>query len=515
MNYDFNDINNNFERIIPNMRTYFIRSRRDSYYQNEFIKSIDILKKWHKELEDVFFENKSVAKREEMVALFRTSTVESNNLYYMDKLVLCPKARQFLPIMIFDYISHYSKTVFNKFNTLEKEYKKKKSEQKANITITKKESFVNKWESEADELIRKYLFQAKAPTYLEDSCCKKGSLANYFSRHLQLRINRCFIHISSFLKIMSLPICNESDKLFCLYWYYNNFKNNADMFFLSDEQSKLNIFKFVKNKGNNFDNFILAMDVDDLCEKQDKDNFNQIYNKMLSILDHVMESINNIERLNDITENADFIENFIRFKRKKVKNNKETGKSLDKEFKMPNSFSNRYDYFCGKYVYKFLIDNDREFDLVKLFKFTPVAKEVSIAETEGNQITKLLTIKDIDFTFDDIEYMQLAEKLFYNRYPWYYPLYSLVLQEEKLYYMTGSISVRKGSVFIKSNRINCNISQIKTEYNQVLFLDSLKFIFDRCPKLKNSLWALYVLSYFIVYKGYLEAYYDEDIPEDS
>lgn len=130
MNYDFNDINNNFERIIPNIRTYFIRSRRDSYYQNEFIKSIDILKKWHKELEDVFFENKSVAKREEMVALFRISTVESNNLYYMDKLVLCPKARQFLPIMIFNYISHYSKTVFNKFNTLEKEYKKRNQSKK-------------------------------------------------------------------------------------------------------------------------------------------------------------------------------------------------------------------------------------------------------------------------------------------------------------------------------------------------------------------------------------------------
>lgn len=537
MNHDINTLDSSLEAVIPTVSTYFTGNKRTSKYKDEFIKSIDIFKKWHEELENLFFEDKPIATREETVALIRTSAVDSDDLYFMGNMVLCTKVRDYLPIMIFNYLTNFTHAKLKRAKRIkEGRYKRKvdKLTDDAMTDIDKEENKARK-KKEVNDFIGNLLFQSKIPRYLKETECEKDSMTRMFDDELMRKVKCRFIHIVSFLKIMSLPICEESDKLFCFYWYYNHFISIADMFFSDDEQYGLNVFEFVKNKCSKFGKLTFTLDLDDVyaIKESQKDDYNQIYNKMISYLDLAVKSIARIEKMNDIFDNANIITAFIEGNKEKNDGAEESksfeGKTdfeedinpvKEKEFRKLSSFSNRFDYFCGKNLYKLMIDKNREFDLVNLFEFTPKSVEAAVIRKEGNQgdNSKLLSIKDIDFVFDDIKCMWLDENMVLNNKPYYYPLYTLVFQKEQSYYMEGSISIQKGSIMIGETRINCNISRLKTENEQAIYFDSLKFIFKRCPKLKNSKWALYVLSYFIIYKGYREkfpTYYKKDELEES
>lgn len=429
---------------------------------DEFNQSLDEYVEWHKQLEcKLLSDHFNIYKRQETKALLFSSTINVEKLYFMKYLLLCPDVEKALPVLIFNYITNITENNYKKLNDI------------------KKKTIKDKYDPH--EFIDEILCHDKQPRYLKSPTRFNESMNKIYQNDLILKIKFSFIHITSFLKIMGLPICKNSDKLACILWYFSKFPDNANAFFSDEEKAILHVSEYDDEE---FD-----------CEESEEE-----YNHSLKYLFQIIGYIENVNKIDSIITKANVIEAYIK------KNNPASY--------LPEgsySLSSKYDYFCGKYLYKLMIDNDRAYDFFKLFDVNASATEAGIGNIEEDKIIKYLTIKNAEFKFKDIQFMEVANKLVRTDY---YPLHTIVFQDYDSYYMQGCISDLVGNIEIDSNNIECTIPQLRNLDDQYIYIKELQLTITNFSKFKSSEWAIYILAYYIIFKGFKEIYPSYSTPEN-
>lgn len=421
---------------------------------NEFKKSIDIFIRWHKNLEDkLLYDVGEISQSQTSKALLFTSAIDVEKLYFMQHLVLCSEAADFLPVLIFNYLSNFT---INTFKTLSDIKNGKKKDQNRSKII-----------------IHDQLFKTKITDYLKPPVHQNSSMNDYYNARTQKHIKFSFIHIACFLKILSLPICNDSDKLSCMAWYFTEFPDNANSFFSEGEKNSLRIDDIIYSDGDDLELF-------DNDEK---------YIYAINSLNQYINYIENPECLVPIDKKvAQKIEEFIL-----------CPKPYFHLSPCNNSFLSKYNYFCGKYLDKLMINNNRGFDFVKLFDYFVSADEVVIGDDD--ELSNPLTIYNAKFLFSDIQYMKKANDLSREDY---YPLHTMVFHQCFSYHFEGCISSIECELNVSSNMIKCFIPQLINPDGNPLSINNLHLKVINCSKLKSRQWALYILYYYIMSKGFSE-----------
>lgn len=461
------DLNSKNDDYISAIYKFFIGNLDNSKNKSDddFIQSIDLFIEWHKQLElKLLPEKDETGRRQETKALLFTTAIGAEKLHFMRYLLLCPKAEKYLPVFIFNYIANYT----------DSDYKK--------LIIIKNKKCKGKYNSK--EFIDSLLFQAKQTRYLLMPERFSQNMGQLYHEDLIKKIKYSFIHIASFLKILSLPICQNANKLECIAWYFSQFPDNANTFFAQNEKTSMNIANI-----NNEENHEEYLD-------------NEKYSNSLSCLNRYIEYIMNPDNIKSVVKYADKIEKYIK------KNNS--------NYYIPESsysFSDKYNYFYGKYLYKIMVDYDRGIDLFKLISYEAKASEVGIGEIGfevTNKLSKILSINNAVFKFMDIKNMHLANK---SASSTYHPLHAIVFNhsdsypfERDSYDMEGLFSEIIGQIIRGSNEITCFIPELKSMDNQRLYIKNLKLEITKLSKLKSCQWALYILTYYILYMGFQEDY---------
>ncbi|MGM9937208.1 MAG: hypothetical protein ACI38A_07665 [Candidatus Ornithomonoglobus sp.] len=185
--------------------------------------SLDELVKWHGQLETALFPDHKAYQKQEYRGLLFTSSLTEDDFRYLIDYLSDVKLKIFYPVYIFNYLSKITQT---------------------NMTRLKGDSI---------NIIQDQFCSPNMPRFLklngteedneyEDNNLDYGkkhskSMSKLYTETLRTKIKYGFIHAATFFKILSLPICAESDKPKCLEWYnesYNkgkfNLQRNLNMF---------------------------------------------------------------------------------------------------------------------------------------------------------------------------------------------------------------------------------------------------------------------------------------------
>ena len=301
-----------------------VKSSKQKINDEAFINSIDEFVKWHKSLESRMFpgENK-IPLRQETKALLFTSEINIEHIYFLKKIYSVKQLKTILPVFIFNYLVNHTDA---EFLTL--------------LRISKNKSQIDPW-----NCIRNLFFKVKTPTYLLMPKDAHKSMNKIYTERLIKNIKCSFIHVVSFLRILNLQICKDSDKINCLKWYYHEFKNNAEMFFNHTELDMIIDGTIQIDNLNEIIGYIETIDINN--------DLQRIY------IERIEEYIKKImENKNENCKSGDLIKNIDDFE---IETEDFINISL-----CPDSFSKRFDYFYGKYLCSILYSTCKQYDLFKV-----------------------------------------------------------------------------------------------------------------------------------------------------
>lgn len=441
-----------------------ISEPKDSF-NDDFFESIDEYVEWHKVLESrLLSDKKEIPRRQETKALLFTSKINIDHIYFMTRMFTIKQTKKLLPLYIFSYLANYTNA---RFKTLS--------------SISEK-----KFKSEASVFLQSQVFTPKTPRYLKMTKSTAKGMNKLCSEDLLQKIKYSFIHIVSFLKILNLPICNESDKIKCMKWYYENFEDNANLFFLYHEIKWDKDDKFVLNN---------------------------------SVLNQIIESIVTID---DTDSSDDYIAR-IKMYINEIKNDKKANiEERDPDFFLvPDSFSKRFDYFCGKYLFRLLFSTKNQYDLFSQIIDTTSVSADELSVESGEDV--LFSLSNVDFSFSSIIEMTNIRKTkrLYAPFPFFILNYECCNEPDTVYQIDGCITKINGEFMLGNKTVECGISEIDCQDEYDIFIKGFKHKTLKLPDgidmhnfLSNN-WVGHILVYYILYKGMQDIKFEHYLIEDD
>ena len=347
-----------------------LNNRKCLSNNNCFKKSINEFIIWHQKLEMRMFPNNKypddIPIRQVTKALLFTSVVGREHmadLNFMSTLFSGNEFKPILPVLIFSYICNYTESDYKKLHNI-----------------------INKKSKDT-------LLQKKTPHYLNitESSCK--SMNEQYSERLIKNIKYGFIHIVSFLKILNLPICKESEKLHCLNWYMDTFSENAHTFFSLDEFNRIKavLEEYGQNK-------IKHMNDADYLER-------------VQFIDRI---IDNIEKIDDFDMTKKYVNKIQKYisEKKSIKIEKTIEERNMNFFLVPVSFTQRYDYYYGKFLYKLMYKSERQCDLLNIFIDTNKLHAQNLfVYCRSSDKEPAFSLYDVDFSLTSVNMMKEKENI--------------------------------------------------------------------------------------------------------
>lgn len=434
--------------------------------------SLRELIKWHGQLENKLLLDPEANPKQEYRGLLFTSLLMDDDENLTDDVETLitylsdVKLKRFYPIYIFNYLSK--------------------------ITLADRARL----KRDSVEIIRDQFCIPNTPRFLklngtqevdmDDNKKHSKSMSKLYTETLRTKIKYGFIHAATFFKIMSLPICKESDMQKCLAWYYASY--NGKRYNPPYDSDKFNLQR-------NLDMFLYSplSSMNNIISSGSKKN--------------ILKSLNAIfDELNDINIEADkMYPAYVEYLDKYLK-----GEQVVDRDKLPVGLARRFDYYTGKYLFELMKVNHKEADLLKLV-------EVHISADNAAFFKDSYTLYEIE----DIEFKSILKGDTYLEDGHVIAPLSVIMlskftedenHKENVVILTGEIKSMKGKLRMgnsedvinsEKEQVDCSITKLKCTDDSALVIENVR---ASASKLRNNFikypWAIYILVYLLVYDGY-------------
>lgn len=419
--------------------------------------SLDELVKWHGQLETALLLDYKVNPKQEYRGLLFTSSLTEDDFGYLINYLSDVKLKCFYPVYIFNYLSKITRTNMallkrDSIKIIQDQFCSPNIPRFLKLNGTEED---NEYESENNNLD----YEKK----------HSKSMSKLYTETLRTKIKYGFIHVATFFKILSLPICAESDKQKCLAWYYASY--NKDRFKL---QRNLNMFLY--SPLGRMESIISP------------DHRKEILNWLNAIFDELNYINIKVDELSPVYSEA-----LVKYFK---------GERFVDEGNVPFGLARRFDYYTGKYLFDLMEVNHKEEDLLKLV-------DIHISADSATFFNDSYTLHEVD----DIEFKSISKyEIHLSNGRLYTPISVFMLSEFTKKFSQNSIMVvgeiksirgKLRNISRESEQVTCVINDLKCTDDSNLVIQN---ICASGSKLRDNFfnypWAVYIMAYLILYEGY-------------